>query len=233
MGGAEGATGQGQGGGDQSGSSADLPGGGAGQQGDGEQGGMAGGGQQGTGSAGGTGVDGIGSTDELDELFEKSLGDFDGVLGQEREGMASTGQGSGRGAGQREAGDAEAVAGAASRGGGIAGGSAGSGANMPGGGSMGGGMDGSGSAGSSGEQSSSNSEAGGGGQKDKPGEFEGGDIDENDRQVAKLPEDIPTDGSADDQVAKQIREAAMAEQDPIIREALWDEYRKHMGIKKK
>ncbi|MBT8441706.1 MAG: hypothetical protein KJO76_04900, partial [Gammaproteobacteria bacterium] len=168
-------------------------------------------------------------------LFEKSLGDFDGVLGEEREGIASTGQGSGRGAGQREAGDAEAVAGAAGRGGygGIAGGSAGSGAEMPGGGSMGGGMEGAGSAGSSGDQSASNSEAGGGGQTDKPGEFEGGDVDEADRQVAKLPEDIPVDGNADDQVAKQIREAAMAEQDPIIREALWDEYRKHMGIKKK
>lgn len=198
---------------------------------------MPGGSQQGAGSAGGAGgIDGIGSTDELDELFEKSLGDFDGVLGEEREGMASTGQGSGRGAGQRETGDAEAVAGAASRGGyggGVAGGSAGSGADMPSGGSMGGGMDGAGSAGTSGDQSASNSEAGGGGQNDKPGEFEGSDIEETDRKVAKLPEDIPIDGSADDQVARQIREAAMAEQDPIIREALWDEYRKHMGIKKK
>jgi hypothetical protein len=39
------------------------------------------------------------------------------------------------------------------------------------------------------------------------------------------------EGTGEDQVAKQIREAAMAETDPDIREALWDEYRKHTGIK--
>ena len=40
------------------------------------------------------------------------------------------------------------------------------------------------------------------------------------------------DGNDDDVVAKQLREAAMAEQDPIVREKLWDEYRKYKGIKK-
>ena len=35
-----------------------------------------------------------------------------------------------------------------------------------------------------------------------------------------------------DGLAEQIREAAMAESDPQIRDALWDEYRRHMGIKK-
>ena len=147
--------------------------------------------------------------------------------------MASTGQGSGGSARQREAGDAEAVAGATGRG---IGGAAGESADVPGGGMSGqGGMAGAGSEGSGGSESSSNSEAGGGGQKNKEGEFEGGDFDESDRdggKVANIPEDISADGSGDDQVAKQIREAAMAEEDPIIREALWDEYRKHMGIKK-
>lgn len=38
--------------------------------------------------------------------------------------------------------------------------------------------------------------------------------------------DIP-DGSDDDIVARQIREAAMKEQDPVLREKLWDEYRKY------
>lgn len=102
---------------------------------------------------------------------------------------------------------------------------------MPGEGSMGGG----GSEGTAGDQSSSNSEAGGGGQMDKQGEFEGGDFDESERDAAKvasIPEDISADGSGDDQVARQIREAAMAEKDPVIRDALWDEYRKHMGMKK-
>jgi hypothetical protein len=48
-----------------------------------------------------------------------------------------------------------------------------------------------------------------------------------------LPADIPRDGSGEDQVAKQLREAALAEKDPAIRDALWNEYRKVMGIKKK
>lgn len=41
-----------------------------------------------------------------------------------------------------------------------------------------------------------------------------------------IPEDI-NDGSDDDIVARQIREAAQKEQDPVLREKLWDEYRKY------
>ncbi|WP_297185721.1 hypothetical protein [uncultured Porticoccus sp.] len=41
-----------------------------------------------------------------------------------------------------------------------------------------------------------------------------------------VPENIP-DGRDDDIVARQIREAAMKEQDPVLREKLWDEYRKY------
>ena len=47
------------------------------------------------------------------------------------------------------------------------------------------------------------------------------------------PGDIPRDTTGEDQVARQLREAALAETDPAIREALWDEYRKTMGIRKK
>lgn len=43
------------------------------------------------------------------------------------------------------------------------------------------------------------------------------------------PEDIPS-GRDDDIVARQLREAAMTEADPELREALWDEYRKYTGI---
>ena len=43
------------------------------------------------------------------------------------------------------------------------------------------------------------------------------------------PEDIP-DGNDDDVVARQLREAAMREPDPAVREKLWDEYRKYKGI---
>jgi hypothetical protein len=41
-----------------------------------------------------------------------------------------------------------------------------------------------------------------------------------------IPPDIP-DGSDDDVVARQIREAAMKETDPELRAALWEEYRKY------
>ncbi|MEX2130448.1 MAG: hypothetical protein WD772_03100 [Pseudohongiellaceae bacterium] len=43
------------------------------------------------------------------------------------------------------------------------------------------------------------------------------------------PEDIPS-GRDDDVVARQLREAAMREPDPVLREALWEEYRKYTGI---
>ena len=43
------------------------------------------------------------------------------------------------------------------------------------------------------------------------------------------PEDIPS-GSDDDVVARQLREAAMREPDPAVREKLWAEYRKYKGI---
>ena len=43
------------------------------------------------------------------------------------------------------------------------------------------------------------------------------------------PSDIP-DGDDDDVIARQLREAAMRESDPVIRERLWEEYRKYKGI---
>lgn len=45
------------------------------------------------------------------------------------------------------------------------------------------------------------------------------------------PDDIPN-GNDDDVVARQLREAAMREPDPAVREKLWDEYRKYKGISK-
>lgn len=47
--------------------------------------------------------------------------------------------------------------------------------------------------------------------------------------VFEAPEDIPS-GNDDDIVARQLREAAMREADPEVREALWNEYRKYKGI---
>ena len=48
--------------------------------------------------------------------------------------------------------------------------------------------------------------------------------------VYKAPQDIP-DGNDDDVVARQLREAAMREADPLVRERLWNKYRKYKGLK--
>jgi hypothetical protein len=58
----------------------------------------------------------------------------------------------------------------------------------------------------------------------------GGDMPQD---AAKYPppKDIPS-GNDDDVVARQLREAAMREPDPAVREKLWDEYRKYKGISK-
>ena len=46
---------------------------------------------------------------------------------------------------------------------------------------------------------------------------------------ARTPEDIPTTAD-DDIIARQLREAALAEDDPELRERLWEEYRKYRGL---
>jgi hypothetical protein len=45
----------------------------------------------------------------------------------------------------------------------------------------------------------------------------------------RTPEDIPVVVD-DDIIARQLREAALAEDDPVLRERLWEEYRKYSGI---
>ena len=85
-------------------------------------------------------------------------------------------------------------------------------------------------------QTPTKAEEGGGGnpglETDSGAKGEGAETSDRDgAMVADIPEDIPVDGMGDDTVAAQIREAAMAETDPDIREALWDEYRRHTGIK--
>jgi hypothetical protein len=47
-----------------------------------------------------------------------------------------------------------------------------------------------------------------------------------DTEKTQLPEDV-ADAKDDDVVARQLREAAMAEPDPVLREKLWDEYRRY------
>lgn len=47
---------------------------------------------------------------------------------------------------------------------------------------------------------------------------------------ARTPDDIEVN-AFEDIVARQLREAALAEDDPELRERLWEEYRKYNGMK--
>ena len=51
----------------------------------------------------------------------------------------------------------------------------------------------------------------------------------SDEQIReRTPDDIPILVD-DDIIARQLREAALAEDDPVLRERLWEEYRKYSG----
>ncbi|MDP6436657.1 MAG: hypothetical protein QF790_04355 [Gammaproteobacteria bacterium] len=165
------------------------------------------------------GIPGGSGTGDPDGAFDKSLGEFDGAMKGEQGAIASTGGGSTRGAERRESGDAST----SSSGSGTSG--AGSIPNIP-------------AADSGSEAGGSTGGEAGGGRGTVGGEEkrEGGDFEESGRDgqnVANIPEDIPIDGSGDDLVGRQIREAAIAmeEVDPKAAEALWEEYRKHTGLK--
>ena len=161
---------------------------------------------------------------DLDDVFNKSLGDFDGSIEGEREVIASSGGGSGKAVGQREQADADAVAN------GTGGGSIGDGAMAD---TDSGGMGGGASGQQGGSEVSGDGGQGGEGISTGENQREGGDIDDDGAVAVTLPDDIPVDGSGDDVVGRQIREAAIAmqESNPQAAEKLWDEYRKHTGIK--
>jgi len=73
--------------------------------------------------------------------------------------------------------------------------------------------------------SGGSTDSGAGGAPTFPGSQRQGDY-RHTAPADSIPPDIP-DGSDDDVVARQIREAAMAEADPELREKLWEEYRKY------
>ncbi len=91
-------------------------------------------------------------------------------------------------------------------------------------------------AGSTGQDGEPTQQAGAGEQGEASGEGAAGDdqvasaggASDAGRQAGKsaTPPDIP-DGKDDDIVARQLREAAENEQDPALREKLWEEYRKY------
>ncbi|MCX2793333.1 hypothetical protein OQJ62_00185 [Microbulbifer thermotolerans] len=82
-------------------------------------------------------------------------------------------------------------------------------------------------------------EGGGPGQNNSSGQATGpglpapgrmGEYDHSNSPIV-VPADIPN-GNDDDVVARQIREAAMRESDPELREKLWEEYRKYKKAQK-
>ncbi len=163
------------------------------------------GGPSGSGSAsaaGGTANDRLG---ELNAELDSALGGFDGVILAERDAAKSDANDRANG-GDKDTGDD---------------------ATEEDGGDFGGGFSipamptGSAPAASQGNQNSN----GNGTQPARAGANRKGDYQHANAADA-VPADIP-DGSDDDVVARQIREAAQRETDPELREKLWDEYRKY------
>tara|TARA_B100000700_G_C14999361_1_gene835532 strand:+ start:373 stop:876 length:504 start_codon:yes stop_codon:yes gene_type:complete len=146
-----------------------------------------------------------GSQRSASSIFEDSLGDFDKDIASERVVIASADRGDGM-TGQESA-DAAAISE----------------------GALEGGMDGA--MGSSGSEADASQGQEGEAQESKS-ESDSGDDTSQSVKEERIPDDIPMDGTGEDVIARQIREAAIQEDDPLIREALWEEYRKHMGIKK-
>jgi hypothetical protein len=153
----------------------------------------------------------------LDGRLQAALGEFDDMLLEKQEALEEK---------QRED-PAPSRQGAMAQGGGGAAGSesrAGGGAGGPQGeqgrgdeaGMQGGGQTGDASTGGSRDAGGlENAEASAGGVQ---GEASQGD--------PRVPKDVG-DGRDDDVVARQLREAAMKEEDPELREKLWDEYREY------
>jgi hypothetical protein len=114
--------------------------------------------------------------------------------------------------------------------------SGGSGSSSSGGGGEQGGASGSESGGQESQSKSaaaSGGASGGGGagaqQGDRTvGATTTGGTEEGGDEIIAIPEDIG-DGRNDDIVLRQIREAATNESDPVLREKLWEEYRRIRG----
>lgn len=140
---------------------------------------------------------------ELDERLEEGYGEFDGMILAERERAQGMGDDEEQNARTR--------------------------------GAYGGGMPGEEGGQGEGDQQegpiiarNSRSNAGGGYMPDSDNRE--GDFDDSSQgEQYPVPEDIP-EGNDDDVVARQLREAAMSEPDPEVRERLWDEYRRYTGL---
>ena len=176
---------------------------------------MGTGGSAGSGSGGGTGpVTAEDKRAEIDRRFDETFAVFDERMRTEQETIS-----------QERAGRAGSAGGSGSRGYGRTGRAGRTGRPGRTGrqegqeGQEGGGASGTGSEGGQGGDVAAGSGAqGGGGGVGGGAQGGGGPRD--------VPSDIP-DGRDDDIVARQLREAAMKETDPELRERLWEEYRKY------
>ena len=175
----------------------------------------------GSGSGQGSRAGGSGGAGDPEGVLRESMEGYDREIARERDVMATTGQGSSGGSGGM---------------GGMTGEPGGSGGamvtipNMSGGAMGGGDTQGGESAGS--RAGGSGSGGAGGGEGGPLEDGDGGEPGDQPESKLEIPEDIAEVTGKEDQVARQIREAAEQEEDPRIRDALWDEYRKHMGLKK-
>jgi hypothetical protein len=173
--------------------------------------------------------------DTLDRNLQASLGAFDAMLLKEQVEAAARraehGTGAGAGAGGEGEGSGEGEGGGAAGSSGSAAGAAGSEAST-----------GEKGSGSQDKEARGTGGKGGGGDKDRATGSSGArEPREGGRVVTSDPEGAPPtgaddasrvppdvgDGRGDDVVARQLREAAMSEEDPVIREKLWDEYRRY------
>lgn len=155
-------------------------------------------------------------TAQIDRQFDISFGVFDGQIRDEQAVIAGQrgGRGSGAGGGREGTGieNGEGAGGDS-----VDGNGSGSGQNGNGGSGTGQNGNGNGSGEGQGERGEGRGQGGGGGY----GGGAGGGSGPN-----TVPADIP-DGKDDDVVARQLREAAMSETDPELREKLWQEYRNY------
>jgi hypothetical protein len=139
--------------------------------------------------------------EQLGEELDKSVGDFDEALGEEQRQVSSVGRNT-EGFGDGSSGSGGSIGLGEQAAGASSGGSGGSG----------------GAGGAGGTAGSSESQA---------GPLDG----MSDEEIqARTPDDIEVN-QYEDIVARQLREAALAEDDPELRERLWEEYRKYKGLK--
>jgi hypothetical protein len=154
----------------------------------------------------GSAMGSISGSDSASSVFDESLGVFDQEMASERIVIASSGEGP-EGMSAQEAADASAVQSGVLEG------------EIP--------MENASGESSIGEAGDQDQDEASSQQQDDTGESS----HQSEQMKERIPDDIPMDGTGEDVIARQIREAAIQEDDPEIREALWDEYRKHMGIR--